>query len=131
MHLSESGKGADRRRRPYTPGVGARTSRLLGGRRGGVAFGIYLVLAFLFLGLRVAEHPERRVVGGLFTDPQIFVWSFAWWPHAILHGQNPAYTHEIWAPGGYNLAWATSVPGLALGLAPLTLAFGPILAYNV
>ena len=71
------------------------------------------------------------MVGGLYTDPQIFVWSFAWWPHAILHGLNPAYTHEIWAPGGYNLAWATSVPGLALVLAPLTLAFGPILAYNV
>jgi hypothetical protein len=96
-----------------------------------VAFLAYLALAFLFLGLRVVEHPERRVVGGLYTDPQIFVWSFAWWPHAILHGLNPAYTHEIWAPGGYNLAWATSVPGLALVLAPLTLAFGPILAYNV
>jgi hypothetical protein len=111
--------------------VGARTSRLLGGRRGGAAFGIYLVLAFLFLGLRVVEHPERRVVGGLFTDPQIFVWSFAWWPHAILHGQNPFYTHAIWAPGGYNLTWATSVPGLAILFAPLTLAFGAILSYNV
>ena len=91
----------------------------------------YLALAFLFLGLRVVEHPERRVVGGLYTDPQIFVWSFAWWPHAILHGLNPVYTHQIWAPGGYNLAWATSVPGLALVFAPLTLAFGPTLAYNV
>jgi hypothetical protein len=111
--------------------VGARTSRLLAGRRGGAAFGVYLLLAFLFLGLRVAEHPERRVVGGLFTDPQIFIWSFAWWPHAILHGQNPFYTHAIWAPGGYNLTWATSVPGLAIVFAPLTLAFGPILAYNV
>ena len=96
-----------------------------------MAFLVYLALAFLFLGLRVVEHPERRVVGGLYTDPQIFVWSFAWWPHAILHGLNPAYTHQIWAPGGYNLAWATSVPGLALVFAPLTLAFGPILAYNV
>ncbi len=105
--------------------------RWLGGRRGGVALLVYVVLAFLVLGLRVVEHPERRVVGGLYTDPQIFVWSFAWWPHAILHGLNPAYTHAIWAPGGYNLAWATSVPGLALVFAPLTLAFGPVLAYNV
>ena len=91
----------------------------------------YLLVSFLFLGLPVAAHPERDVVGGLFTDPQIFVWSFAWWPHAILHGLNPIYTHQIWAPDGFNLAWATSVPGLAIAFAPLTLLFGPVLAYNV
>ena len=79
----------------------------------------------------VAAHPERRVVGGLFRDPQIFVWSFAWWPHAILHGLNPFFTHAIWEPDGYNLTWVTSVPGLALAFAPVTLLFGPILAYNL
>ena len=105
-------------------------SRLAAGR-GGWALAAYLVLAFCFLGIRVAAHPERDVVGGLFTDPQIFVWSFAWWPHAILHGLNPFYTHQIWAPDGFNLAWATSVPGLAIAFAPLTLLFGPVLAYNV
>jgi hypothetical protein len=105
-------------------------SRLAGGR-GGWAFAAYLLASFLFLGLPVAAHPERDVVGGLFTDPQIFVWSFAWWPHAILHGLNPVYTHQIWAPGGFNLAWATSVPALAIAFAPLTLLFGPVLAYNV
>ncbi len=91
---------------------------------------LYLLLAFAFLGPRVVAHPEGRVVGGLFTDPQIFVWSFAWWPHAILHGLNPFHTHAIWAPSGFNLAWATTVPGLALAFAPLTLAFGPLFAYN-
>jgi hypothetical protein len=105
-------------------------SRLAGGR-GGWAFAAYLLASFLVLGLPVLGHPERDVVGGLFTDPQIFVWSFAWWPHALLHGLNPIYTHQIWAPGGFNLAWATSVPGLAFAFAPLTLLFGPVLAYNV
>ena len=28
----------------------------------------------------------------------------------------PFYTHAIWAPDGINLAWTTSVPGLALAL---------------
>jgi hypothetical protein len=105
-------------------------SRLARGR-GGWAFAAYLLVSFLFLGLPVVAHPERDVVGGLFTDPQIFVWSFAWWPHAILHGSNPFYTHQIWAPGGFNLAWATSVPALAIAFAPLTLLFGPLFAYNV
>jgi hypothetical protein len=104
-------------------------SRLAGGR-GGWAFAAYLLVAFGFLGLPVAAHPEREVIGGLFTDPQIFVWSFAWWPYAILHGLNPIYTHQIYAPDGFDLAWATSVPGLAIAFAPLTLLFGPVLAYN-
>jgi hypothetical protein len=104
-------------------------SRLAAGR-GGWAFAAFLAISFLFLGIPVVAHPERDVVGGLFTDPQIFVWSFAWWPHAVLHGVNPIYTHELWAPDGFNLAWATSVPGLAFAFAPLTLAFGPVLAYN-
>ena len=86
-----------------------RVCRLLDGRRGGTAFGLYLLVAFLFLGIPVLDHPERDFVGGLFTDPQIFIWSFAWWPHAILHGINPIFTHAIWAPDGFNLAWATSV----------------------
>jgi hypothetical protein len=95
------------------------------------AFAGYLTLSFLFFGVRVVAHPEATHVGGLAADPQIFIWSFAWWPHAILHGENPLFTHAIWAPDGFDLAWATSVPGLALLFAPLTLAFGPVLSYNV
>jgi hypothetical protein len=38
--------------------------------------------------------------------------STATWPHAIGHGLNPIYTHAIWAPGGVNLAWVPSMPGL-------------------
>jgi hypothetical protein len=95
-----------------------------------MAFALYLVVAFLLLGLPVARHPESRIAGGLYTDPQIFIWSFAWWPHAILHGLNPFVTHAIWTPVGFNLAWATSVPGLAIAFSPLTLAFGATFAYN-
>ena len=49
----------------------------------------------------------------------------------MLHGQNPFVTHLLWAPHGSNLAWATSVPGLAALLAPVTLTAGPVAAYNV
>jgi len=92
---------------------------------------LYLALAVAYLVPPIASAPERRHIGGLFTDPQIFIWSFAWWPHAIGHGLNPFYTHAIWSPDGVNLAWATSVPGLAIPFTPLTLAFGPTFAYNV
>ena len=75
-----------------------------------MSFALYLVVALLVVGLPVARHPESRIAGGLYTDPQIFIWSFAWWPHAILHGLNPFVTHAIWSPVGTTLAWATTVP---------------------
>jgi hypothetical protein len=95
------------------------------------AFLVYLAVALAYLVPPIASDPLHRHIGGLFTDPQIFIWSFAWWPHALGGGANPFYTHAIWAPDGVNLAWTTSVPGLALPFAPLTLAFGPTFAYNV
>jgi hypothetical protein len=95
-----------------------------------MALGVYVAISFLYFGLPVASHPGRYVIGAG-VDPEIFIWSLAWWPHAILDGVNPFVTHVIWAPDGVNLAWATSVPGLALAFAPLTLLAGPVVSYNV
>ncbi len=90
----------------------------------------YVALSFAYFGWRLLPHPGRPYVGrGI--DPQIFIWSFAWWPHAILHGQNPIVSHAIFAPDGINLAWTTSVPGLAVLFSPVTLIFGPTASYNV
>jgi hypothetical protein len=95
-----------------------------------VALLAYVLLSFLYFGLPILDHPGRVEVGSA-ADPNIFIWSFAWWPHALLHGLNPVYTHQIWAPSGFDLAWATAVPGLALVFAPVTLLVGPVVAYNV
>src|SRR5580765_2370414 len=90
------------------------------GRRASLAaLAGYLAVSFLYLGLAVAAHPGRDIVGAG-TDAEIFVWSFAWWPHAIAHGIDPFVTRAIWAPEGINLAWTTSVPALALAFAPVT-----------
>jgi hypothetical protein len=90
----------------------------------------YASLSFAYFGWRLLPHPGRPYVGQG-RDPQIFIWSFAWWPHAILHGENPFVTHAIFAPDGLNLTWATSIPGLALAFSPVTLLFGPTASYNV
>jgi hypothetical protein len=90
----------------------------------------YFLISFLYFGLRLFPHPGRDYIGsGL--DPEIFIWSFGWWPHALVHGENPFVSHAIWAPDGVNLAWITAIPGLALLFSPLTLALGPVLAFNV
>jgi len=90
----------------------------------------YLGVSFLYFGRPVAAHPGRLLVGHG-PDPGIFVWSLAWWPHALLHDQNPIYTSAIWAPDGLDLAWVASAPTLSYALAPVTLAAGPIVAYDV
>lgn len=41
------------------------------------------------------------------------------------------YTYDLFAPGGTNLAWTTSLPLLGLLLAPVTRAFGVVASFNV
>jgi hypothetical protein len=90
----------------------------------------YVALSLLYFGVHLLPHPGRAMFGAG-RDPEIFVWSFAWWQHALGAGQNPFVSHVVYAPDGINLAWATTVPGLAVPFAPLTLLVGPVAAYNV
>ncbi len=64
-------------------------------------------------------------------DASAFVWYLEWWPHALAAAKNPLVSYQIWAPTGANLAWTTSIPGLALIMAPITGVFGPIVSYNL
>jgi hypothetical protein len=59
------------------------------------------------------------------------MWSLAWWPHALVHGLNPFFTHVIWAPEGTNVAAAATIPAAAIALWPVTALFGPVVSYNV
>jgi hypothetical protein len=96
------------------------------------AFVLYAALSFAFVGWRLIHHPGRDLVGyNVPTDSEIFVWSFAWWPHAVATWTNPFVSHAIYAPVGFDLAWATSVPLLAFVFSPITVLFGPAVAYNV
>lgn len=91
---------------------------------------IYGLLSLVFFGRSLLLHGDRDYLG-LRYDPQIFIWSLGWWPHAVLNGDNPFVTHAMWPVTGVNLAWVTAVPGLALLAAPVTLTAGPAIAYSV
>jgi hypothetical protein len=90
----------------------------------------FAAVAFAYFGARLASHPGRDLLG-YGRDPQIFIWSFAWWLHALEDGLNPFYSHAIYAPDGVNLVWTTTVPGLALLFTPLTALVGPTASFNV
>lgn len=65
------------------------------------------------------------------TDEGIFIWAFAWWPHALLHGVNPFQSNIIYAPEGFDIALGALVPGAALLFSPVTAVAGPLFSYNL
>jgi len=129
-----TGDGAEpagRRRHAATPWARRTAGWLRSTTRGQAtgAFLAYLIASLGIFGVPILRHPGTTVVGWG-TDPSFYAWSMAWFPHAVGHGLNPLVTHEVWAPVGFNLTHATAVPGPALALAPVTLLFGPVVAYN-
>jgi hypothetical protein len=99
-----------------------------------LALACYVMLGLLTAGWYAVRDPTGvcACVGNISpSDPAIFMWSLAWWPHALLHGLNPFVSHSVWAPTGANLARATTIPTAAFVLAPVTELFGPLASYNV
>jgi hypothetical protein len=91
---------------------------------------LYLALSLLLFGVHLIRHLSDNYMGGG-TDPICHIWAIAWWPYAIIHGLNPLITHALWAPTGYNLVWATAIPGPSLLVYPITKVFGPVVSYNL
>jgi hypothetical protein len=92
---------------------------------------LYAVLALAFWAPGLAENPRATILADSVIDPGAYLWFFGWWPHALLNGLNPVQTEAIFVPQGYNLAWVTAMPGPSLLLAPVTLALGPVVTFNL
>ncbi|MCL5971120.1 MAG: hypothetical protein M1499_00975 [Firmicutes bacterium] len=91
---------------------------------------LYCVTSLIYWGIPVLGHMTTRYVG-TGTDPIQFIDAMLWWPWAISHGVNPIVDHWLWSPTGTDLLWITSVPAISLVLSPITLIFGPVVAYNL
>ena len=81
---------------------------------------IYLTVFIVGFALPVIRALDVPQVWQIAPDPNFYIWSMRWWPYAISHGLNPLYSHQIGAPAGYNLAWATTVPVAAVLLTPVS-----------
>lgn len=92
---------------------------------------LYLIASVLFFGRALIGHWSDYHIGvDVPADSTIFIWSLAWWRHALINHLNPLLTTAIWAPGGINLAWVTTAPLAAALAIPLTAAFGPVATCN-
>ncbi len=117
---------------PGTATPGAPGGRLASpALQAGIAFLSYLVIWVATAFRPIVSHVTHMVLAYQSEDPNINVWSLRWWPYAIRNGLDPLYTHELMAPIGHSLAWVTTVPPLALLAAPLTLAAGPVVSFNL
>lgn len=99
-----------------------------------MTFGIligFLFISITYFGYNNIHTFNLYLVGDKHSDKFFHFWDFQWWPYAILHGLNPFVTYMAWMPTGFNLARTTSMPGIALLAAPLTLILGPIISYNI
>lgn len=90
----------------------------------------FALIAILYFGWGLINHLNSAYSGDG-NDKYIYIWSMAWWPHALLHHLNPFIAKVVWVPEGINLAKVTAFPGLALLAMPITLIFGPVAAYNL
>jgi hypothetical protein len=97
----------------------------------GVVAGLLLVSVAAWWRVWLAGHPAST-----FTcqcgDPSQALWFLSWTPWAVLHGHNPFFTNAVFAgQGGANMLANTSWLLPSTVLAPITLWFGPIAAFNV
>ena len=99
--------------------------------QGLAALAVYLAVWLVTETLPLLLHPGTPQLDQPSTDPNFYVWSLRWWPYAMAHGLNPLHTTQIGAPAGYDLAWVTSIPPLALAVFPLTLLAGPVVPFNL
>lgn len=120
-------------RRLYKRGVSLFTVAV---RQWLIYVGVLVVLSILTYGQLVGDLGHRVFASN--DDSSLFIF---WFAHAadvvaswfgLGSGEkNPLYTYSMNAPAGVNGGWNTSVMGLALPLSPVTLIFGPVVAYNV
>ena len=121
---------------PVAPFRGA-VSRLLAIRvpspvlQGLLALAIYLAVFIIGFALPIASHMDVPQLRQYWTDPNFYTWAMRWWPYAVSHLINPLYTNQMGAPGGYNLAWATTTPTVGLLFWPVTAAFGIVASFNL
>jgi hypothetical protein len=95
------------------------------------AFLLFLATSILVFALPVMPHLASRCVASCLSDTALYAWSFDYMAHVVTAGFDPLHASVVWAPGGVNLAWVTTLTGPALLMTPFTNWIDPIFSVNV
>jgi hypothetical protein len=96
------------------------------------AYIVYQGIAIAFFGIPVLSdlsHSYIATPGAI--DPSGYMWFLVWWPYAVSHHLNPLFSDFMWAPTGFNVMWAQSIPLPSLAIYPITRMYGPVTAWNI
>ena len=118
------------RRRGQTVGA---PERILAAARRPWAREVAVLAAYLAAGVAATWPLASYLTGRLpaSRDVAVYVWDMWWVAHQIIGLHNPWSTTYLAAPAGLQLGYHTLVPLLAALMTPVTLAFGPSVAYNL
>lgn len=97
-------------------------------RYGAVA--VYLVLAFWVTSGLWRHIGAFSMVNNL-SDVPFFEWALVHATRIFTHGENPLFSPQLNAPNGVSMIANTGLLGLAVPLVPVTLLFGPAVAFTV
>jgi len=94
---------------------------------------VAVLAAYLAAGVAATWPLASYLTGKLpaSRDVAVYVWDMWWVAHQIVGLHNPWSTTYLAAPAGLQLGYHTLVPLLAGLMTPVTLAFGPSVAYNL
>ncbi|MFC8618722.1 hypothetical protein ACFT9M_20235 [Micromonospora purpureochromogenes] len=106
----------------------ARRPRRRPSRADVLAIGAYVLLG-VFVCLNYWVDVQHRVSSHLPTDHSWFEWLFSHGAYSVRHLENPLFSARQNAPDGVNMMANTSLLGMTLPLAPVTLLFGPQVTY--
>ncbi|GAB7051822.1 glycosyl transferase [Catenuloplanes indicus JCM 9534] len=95
-----------------------------------VAVGVYLALGLVVMGRYLAD-PNGTLTSHVPADHTWFQWLLSHGAHAVRHLENPLFSTAQNAPDGVNMMANTSVLGVTIPMTPVTMLFGPRVAYVV
>jgi hypothetical protein len=96
-----------------------------------VAGGLYLLVSVaLWWHVWTAPGGPSSVMTCGCTDAGRGVWYLEWSAFALAHGHSLLYSNWLFHPVGFNLLTDTSIQAVGVVMAPVTLLFGPVAAFN-
>ena len=125
MGTSGAVKAAD----PQTASEGS-AARVVPRWADAAAVALYLALAF-WVTSRLWRHVGALALVNGGSDVHFFEWALVHATRIFTHGENPFFTPQMNAPDGVNLMANTGLLGLTVPLVPVTLLFGPAVAFTV
>ena len=109
--------------------VGARVLDAILDPTPGFLLSLVYIACAVALTYRLLLHPVAGILAGNPYDQQYFEWQLTWVEHAMLHFQNPFFSHALNAPDGMNVLGNPQIIGPAAVLTPITWLFGSSVSF--